>query len=396
MRGLACFQPEESLARRPRTTDPCVVRPLAKHRVEPTRFARNVQTPDLRATSYLVTLPVELQSGIHATRLLVRGAPWMPPPLQGMAGVDAATGEPRLVLTAETPIHAFPWEASVSKQRLEQLHLEKFCTDFCLAQGLLPYQNVERGDDPPDFVADSGGIRVRVDHTQFAVSSRRGAHAQFAAVRATLFNAPREDYAHLRGLMVFVWASGGRGFTELPPRAPEREALLAALRAYRFNPEAGLTNGVGPLPVAPDVDLKSAGTWRFLATPLSVSAPASPFFLRNGFELAFHFPTDHTARSLWDELVRLVTKHDKGTADELIVSVGAPDNSGFIYPGEQTLFEFMLDQPPHEFAPCQTLKRVLIHEWETGRIVQFHPQFIEIAPAMMMGFVPAHQPLRPR
>jgi hypothetical protein len=30
MRGLACFRAEESLARRPRTPDPCVVRPLGK------------------------------------------------------------------------------------------------------------------------------------------------------------------------------------------------------------------------------------------------------------------------------------------------------------------------------------------------------------------------------
>jgi hypothetical protein len=30
MRGLACFRAEERLARRPRTPDPCVVRPLGK------------------------------------------------------------------------------------------------------------------------------------------------------------------------------------------------------------------------------------------------------------------------------------------------------------------------------------------------------------------------------
>jgi hypothetical protein len=32
MRGLACFRAEESLARRPRTPDPWVVRPLGEHR----------------------------------------------------------------------------------------------------------------------------------------------------------------------------------------------------------------------------------------------------------------------------------------------------------------------------------------------------------------------------
>jgi hypothetical protein len=32
MRGLACFRAEESLVRRPRTPDPCVVRPLGRHR----------------------------------------------------------------------------------------------------------------------------------------------------------------------------------------------------------------------------------------------------------------------------------------------------------------------------------------------------------------------------
>lgn len=357
-----------------------------------------LQTTDARATGQFMTLPVEIKAGLQVSRLVVRGAPWFPPPLQGMAGHDIATGELRLVITSEAPMHAVPLSTPISKEDLEELHLQKFCVDFCLAQGVFPYRNARRGGEPPDFIVDGEHVGVRLDCTQFAVATRRQAHALFTAVRTALFEAPSSDYEHLRGLMVFVWAEGKRGSTDLPPRSPERQVFLDALCRYRFNPEAGVTTGLGPMPlVASHMDIQSAdGGWRFLATPIGISAPASPFFQRNGFELAFHYPTDHRAQDLWDELARLIQKHDKPEVDELLVTIGAPDRSGFIYPGELVLHDFMLENVQSMTLSLQHLKRVFVHSWETGRVMQLWPEPAEIAPPMATGFVPAHHVLRPR
>ena len=315
-----------------------------------------------------------------------------------MVGDDTTTGEPRLIISAETPIHAFPWATPLSKEALEDFHLQKFSTDYCLARGIRPYKDITRGAEPPDFVAHGENGRTNLDCTQFAASARRQAHALFAAVRAVLYDAPAEDFEHLRGLMVFVWAEGHRGLVDLPPRSSERQALLSALRDYRFNPEAGATTRLGAMPAtAPKLDLQAAdGGWHFLATPMGIGAPVSPFFVRNGFELSFHYSTDHAARDLWGEIVRLVSKHDKAEVDELVVTVGAPDRQGFIYPGEQVLYEFMFEHSVVTLQPTRHLRRVLAHSWETGRIVQLVPEPAEIAPPLMTGFVPAHQLLRPR
>ncbi len=357
-----------------------------------------VSHTDARATGQFMLLPVEIKSGFQVARMVVRSAPWLPPPLHGMIGHDTETKESRILITSETPIHAIPWYSSVTKEKLEEIHLEKFGTDFCLARGIFPYHNARRSDEPPDFIVDGEDKKeIKLDCTQFAVSARRQAHALFTAVRTALFEAPPNHYEHLRGLMVSVWASGKRGFNDLPPRSPERKAFLEALRNYRFNPEAGITTGLGPAPiVAPQLDLHSTdGGWHFLATPIGVSVPASPFFCRNGFELAFHYPTDHRAKELWGELARLITKHDKPEIDELLVTVGAPDYNGFIYPSELVLYDFMLENFNITLA-LRHIKRLFIHSWETGRIIQLWPESSEIAPPMEIGFVPAHYPLRPR
>ncbi len=356
------------------------------------------QIMDSRPTSHMVMLPINVKSDIQMSKMIVRGAAWLPPPFQGMTGNDTLSGEPRLMICSETPIHAFPWQKAITKEALEEFHLQKFSTDFCLARGGRPYRNIVRGSEPPDFVVDGEQGRTRLDCTQFAESKRRQAHALFTAVRTTLYDAPPEDYEHLRGLMVFVWAEGNRGFPDLPPRSPERQALLTALRDYCFKPEVGVTTGLGPLPVtAPQIDFQSTDrSWRFLATPICVGAPASLFFLRNGFELSFHYQTDHSARELWSELIRLIDKHDKPEVEELLVTVGAPDHNGFIYPGEQVLYDFMLEQPVVSLQPMKHLRRVLLHSWETGRILQVFPNLIEVAPPMMKGFVAAHQVLSPR
>ena len=168
------------------------------------------QIMDSRPASQIVTLPFHVKASIQVSKVLVRGGAWLPAPFHGMAGNDTLSGEPRLIITSETPIHAFPWQQAITKETLEELHLQKFSTDYCLARGVRPYRNLERGSEPPDFVVDGEQGKTRLDCTQFAESKRRQAHALFTAVRTTLYDAPPEDYEHLRGLMVFVWADGNR------------------------------------------------------------------------------------------------------------------------------------------------------------------------------------------
>ena len=76
MRGLACFRVEESLACRPRTPDPYVVRPLGKHRGTRPRYlsTRNRSVVELEYGHDAPSLISQLSSACAENRVTLDGA----------------------------------------------------------------------------------------------------------------------------------------------------------------------------------------------------------------------------------------------------------------------------------------------------------------------------------
>jgi len=144
----------------------------------------------------------------------------------------------------------------------------------------------------------------------------------------------------------------------------------------------------------PHLGITRVGAWTFAATPILGAAPHSTFYLRTGFELGFVFGSKHTAAVGWAELQRLVEKHDRPTVQELVVTVGGPDRMGYVYPAEEAVLDLMLTQFPAVTQPGN-LRRVYLHGWGTGRILQVVPDFREIASGAFLATVPAHQALVP-
>lgn len=347
--------------------------------------------------SYLSAVPFRVREGLDARSMIVRFAPWAPPPFSGIDAVRQATGEAVLVVVSETPLHLCPWLSPVGKEELEQLHLERFATDWALARGERPYQGLARGGDPPDFTAQAPSGARQIDCVQFALESRRVVHGLFAGVRAALSAADPNLFAHLRGLLVHVWARTARGDLELPLRAPMRREFIEALAAYRWQPEMGAVVGAALPPQMPPLGVEStAAGWQFYGTPLQVAVPASPFFGRMGFELAFAYSTEHTPEAGWAELARVVAQHDKPTVDELVLTVGGPDRAGYVYPSEEAVFDHILAHASAGALAATHVGRAFAHSWGTGRIVQLLPEVQQIAAALSPGVVPAHYPLAAR
>jgi hypothetical protein len=85
-----------------------------------------------------------------------------------------------------------------------------------------------------------------------------------------------------------------------------------------------------------------------------------------------------------------VRDHDKAEITDLIVTIGAPDQLGNIHPSEEVFFDLMLSDP-RQGSPPNHLRKVLAHGWETGRILEVHPQLRVVAPGRFQTTVPPHQ-----
>ena len=64
-----------------------------------------------------------------------------------------------------------------------------------------------------------------------------------------------------------------------------------------------------------------------------------------GFELGLAYTSLRTAQAAWQEIQRLVDQHDQAGVDILLITSGAPDQHGQIYPAEEAIASFLLETP---------------------------------------------------
>ena len=346
---------------------------------------------------FISLVPMQPTESFKGELIHIRGGPWQPPPMFGVSGTKVESGERVLIIANETPIELLAVHEQLEQVVIEQLHLDRFCSDWLMVHGARPYIHVTVDPDrskAPDFSAVNGsGQRVGVDCVQFAIRSRRTANGQFAAIKRAIASSEPDRFRHLYGLLVYVWVQTSEEI-KLPLRPPQRAALLNALESYRYDPDNGRTVGLEVTLKAPPLGIaETAEGWRFYATPLLASVPSNPLFYRMGFEMAFVFNSEHTPQSGWDDLYERVVDHDKDPIQELIVTVGGPDRNGYIHPAEEAVLELMLQDVRWSYAP-KHLRSIYIHGWETGRILQLYPDVRVVSAGLFKGLVAPHQVLR--
>jgi hypothetical protein len=72
-----------------------------------------------------------------------------------------------------------------------------------------------------------------------------------------------------------------------------------------------------------------------------------------------------TAAEVQHEFERILTQHDQEGVDRLLISIGAPDRDGFLFPAEA----LVIDQLPPSPAATGHIQVITLHQFVAG---QFH------------------------
>jgi hypothetical protein len=315
--------------------------------------------------------------------------------------VVAMQGHPNSDPEAMELLVAFEWpipywtvmDGPMNKEAVERLHLERYCTDRLLAGGQLPYTQLNRGGNPPDFEAElPGAANLAVDATQLTVADRIAAQAQFERVTAAVLAAPRRDFAHLRGHFLYLWFSQPEGDGRPHRNSEAVDGIVAALREYEPDTSWTERDTSGLPEQMPETDLQSTSSGcNFYAVKLRNAVPASAFFAEMGFELVLAYQSTHRQDAAWLELRRLVDRHDKPEIDHLVVTVGGPKSNGLAYPSETLLFDAALALGVPSLRPePKHLSKVVLHSWGDGRILDIYPEPVIWPPLYQGGYVAPH------
>ncbi len=341
--------------------------------------------------------PFQIAEDMLVTSLLYRPQPWFAPSLAGFVGYPVRDPEDmQWHITYEQPIQLLAG-APLDRWTHERLHIDRFCTDYLLRHGRSPYESLERGSDPPDFMGLTDGKRLGIECTQLTVQERREAFGLFKRVRGGIVDAvgeSRSRFAHLRGLAIYMRFQRGDGQEDLPPAATDSQAVSEIVEAFAdFHPDidALRTPGGAPPEQAPPLTIGTTSFGcSFHAAPLMNAMPDTPFFIATGFEMGFGLLSLHQPEAAWQQIVKAIGRKDKQGNDDLIITVGGPDREGYAFPSEELVADIAL-RLPVDPPPAKHLTRAWIHFWTTGRIVQILPErqnTVEVA--YRGGLTPSH------
>jgi hypothetical protein len=326
------------------------------------------------------TVPFEVSESLTGLSTFMAESPWKTFQFTGGKGTTHG-GEDVFVVNFEWPYPYFVRRVAVNKHETESLHLNRYMTDFLIATGSPAYLSVNSGADPPDFTCLADSKATNLDCTQFTSPTRRTANSLFERVRKAVLRQPREQFAKLRGCTIYTWFEGADGKLALPFRASDEQAAAALVKALAdYTPDVqSLRLPTADLPLqAPRLPIAAIEGCRFYAVGMTDAVPATDFFAYTGFELGLPYTTTHSRRSLIDELIRVIRKHDdKPGIDHLLITAGGPDNDGLSFLSEHVLCAFMLEGK-FELPPTTNLSKVVLHLWHTGAIVQLVPNFLVV------------------
>lgn len=296
-----------------------------------------------------------------------------------LEGAFDATGERFMSVAAEVPSQCpgFDPSTEISKERLELFHISAFCADYALRHGTLPFTDLEVGANPPDFLGKVDGASLRLDCVAFADTHRRRSYSLMDSLREKAVSAAGDrDFSGVAGCVVSVWF--GEQLGGLPPKQGDDRLvgpLLDEIEACKVDFEAsaqlsaqiateGFPQVMPPLLQTGKVEVEgeSAG---FVVNVVADQEAVFPTGLP--FEMRLAKQADVTAASAVEHLQRLVSSHDKGEIDALVVTAGGPDRFGRVFPVEEASMAFLLGLEGVEVRATD-IRSVYVHLW-SGRDV---------------------------
>lgn len=90
------------------------------------------------------------------------------------------------------------------------------------------------------------------------------------------------------------------------------------------------------------------------------AAPGSSLCAISGFDIGLAYSSFLTATQAWAEIQRLVDEHERRGVDRLLISAGAPDSNGMMYPAGGVLAGFVVDHPIGLVRPPTHIQTVLL------------------------------------
>jgi len=352
---------------------------------------------------FMHMLPVYLPESMTLTHVSFAMLPWLSPSYSGVVGTTAVNlSEPVVAVTFEWPITWLRTLQEIPKVEREILLVRRFSTDQALATGTHAFSNVRPGphsNQAPDTIVTTDQGMLGVESTCLTLQDRRGAHGLFQHLRKQILMQEPAAFAKLAGYMIYAWFEepGGPPGLALPLKKNDDEAVTELLRELAaYTPQPGqMWMPSGPPPEqAPPLPLsRTSKGARFYAIPLVGNSPSTMLYTLAGFELGLAYTSLRTAQAAWQEIQRLVDQHDQAGVDILLITAGAPDQHGQIYPAEEALASFLLETPVGLTRPPSHIKRVFLHSWATGHAAELHPTMRTMFGPLYQSFQPEHHPL---
>lgn len=289
------------------------------------------------------------------------------------------SGERVLIITAENPDRAPGFPAQVTKQVLERYHLDSYQADHNLLFGTPAYDSVSAANNPPDFIIQRSGQSVSLDCAAFADHHHRKSFRLMQHLKKRLVEgAGGRDFSGVTGCLISIWF--GRTLSELPPKRSDDsviEPLLDAIAACRVDhgalrelnsyiAEHGFPQTFPPIMNTGLLPDKSAG---FVANVVADPSQAPRFATGLGFGVQLSRPLNFTESEAMTWLQRIVDAHDQPTINHLLLSAGAPDNTGYRYPAEEAVARFLVQSPSLTIS-ADHLDDVTMHFWFSRDIVR--------------------------
>jgi hypothetical protein len=283
-------------------------------------------------------------------------------------------GEPMAILTLELPMRTPFGGRRLKQHELERVHLEKYRLDVLIGSGDLPFDEVTSGMNPPDFVVSTPSGPHGIECAAFALEKRRHAYDLFNRFRASLLDAARQKpFPHLANCSILIWFGSGN---DLPPKRNDRatvDALVDMLRGATIDRPAitALADSIArdgfpeSLADEPGWAIFSAGdAGGANINPVEPNSLQSDFARDTGFEVSLSMALPITASEVQHEIERIVAQHDQKGVDRLLISVGAPDRDGFLFPSES----LVADQLPPTPVTTDHIQLITIHQFVAGEV----------------------------
>ncbi len=287
------------------------------------------------------------------------------PIAMGFAGTTSS-GEPALLIASETRIDE--WALSyLSRTAVEQWTFAKFAADEERISGRRSWGMPGPGGNPPDLVVSRDGREVALELTQLALPDRRRSTARLGLVEAAI-DRTGNPLPALEGWQILL-AADDLGVPDfLDGHADEIASIISALRPAEH--VATTPDGQG-LPAAIELPSPVLTTRRYqiLGIPPNLSRSSSRFAARHGFELGLAHSTIVRRSQLLEQLWRTILDKDRVENEELLITIGGPDQTGYRWPGEAFMYD-LLTRGQLPTMPSRHLRCVYLHNWLPGDIAE--------------------------